>query len=92
MTYVSIIVVRDRGDEQRDLGVVPDRMYTSAMTGAERIAELEGRVAALEKAAHMRAKKLDASIAGVIELKQLNRELARLNDIELHVLGKPALQ
>jgi hypothetical protein len=75
-----------------DLGGLLDQVYTYGMTDAEPIAALEERVARLEKAFAASANKLGEIIAGVLELKQLNRELARLNDVDLDDAGKPVLQ
>jgi hypothetical protein len=53
---------------------------------------LTARVAELETLFGASADKLTAIIGGVQELKKINRELARLNDIELAVLEGRLLQ
>jgi len=69
------------------------------MTAEQRIAILEehtllltARVAELGQLFSASAEKLTEIMSGVEQLRVINRELARLNDVELAVLGKSTLQ
>ena len=76
-------------------------MYTSAMTNdaERRIATLEkhmllltARVAELEQAFAASAGKLTEIMQGVEELRLINKELARLNGVDLKAARKQPLQ
>ena len=69
------------------------------MTAEQRIAILEehtllltARVAELEQLFSASADKLTEILSGVEQLRIINRELARLNEIEMDDLGKLLLQ